>query len=176
MMTLEDIRAAPINPAIAREAYDQACKRLADVLDTKKAFEQKAFTLFTGYVTVSLALIGVGGALLAHDGISHFVIPFWMSGALFVLGAICFVLALMDSEYGSLASSPDMWLNKGTIDGDDTVLATMLAYITFYHFDRIAKSVSGNNRKARLIRIGILLGTAAPFVLMLAFLFPYLLL
>jgi hypothetical protein len=30
----------------------------------------------------------------------------------------CFVLALMDEQYGAVASHPDMWQNKGTIDGD----------------------------------------------------------
>ena len=53
-MTLEEIERSQVNLDIAREAFDQASKRLADMLDTKKAFEQKAFTLFNGYLTLSL--------------------------------------------------------------------------------------------------------------------------
>ena len=40
-MTLEEIERSQVNLDIAREAFDQASKRLADMLDTKKAFEQK---------------------------------------------------------------------------------------------------------------------------------------
>ncbi|MGH6847436.1 MAG: hypothetical protein ACREC0_08345 [Methylocella sp.] len=127
MMTLEEIRAAAINPVVAREAYDQTSKRLADVLDTKKTYEQKAFTLFNGYVAVSLGLFGVGGAVFTHYGISKLVLPFWCSGAFFVTGALLFVLALLDAKYGAVASSPDMWLSKGIIDGKDEIVPLMLA-------------------------------------------------
>ena len=99
-MTLDEIRAATISPLVARKAYDHASKRLADILEIKKAYEQKAFTLFNGYVTISLALIGVAGALLAHHGLAHLALPFLGAGALFVIGAIYFVLALMDTTYG----------------------------------------------------------------------------
>jgi len=64
MMTLEEIRASRINPLVVKEAHDQASKRLADVLDTKKTFEQKAFILFNAYIALALALFGVGGMLL----------------------------------------------------------------------------------------------------------------
>jgi hypothetical protein len=76
------------------------------------------------------------------------------------------VLALMDDRYGALASNPDMWLNRGTIDGDDTALPRMLAYVAFYHQERIDQSNSANNKKATHIRYGILLGLAAPIVLL----------
>ncbi|MGH8511312.1 MAG: hypothetical protein ACREU8_08015, partial [Gammaproteobacteria bacterium] len=98
-------------------------KRLSDVLDVKKAYEQKAFTLFNGYVTISLALIGVGGTLFTHYGLPRLALPFWGAGAFFVVGAICFVLALKDTTYGFLASSPDMWLTSGIIDGNDRAVS-----------------------------------------------------
>jgi hypothetical protein len=41
-------------------------------------------------VTISLALIGVAGALLAHHGLAHLALPFLGAGALFVIGAIYF--------------------------------------------------------------------------------------
>jgi hypothetical protein len=171
MMTLDEIRTATINPLAAREAYDQASKRLADILDIKKAYEQKAFTLFNGYVTISLGLIGVGVALFTHPELARLALPFWGAGTLYVIGAICFVLALKDRTYGLLASSPDMWLTNGVIDGDDRAVSLMLAYITFYHFERIEKSTSGNDKKAALIRLGIYVGVISPFVLLGLFLF-----
>ncbi len=172
MMTLEEIRTAKINPVIAREAYEQASKRLEDTLDTKKAYEQKAFTLFSGYVTVSLALFGVGGAIFKDQGLTQLVTPFWISGLLYITGAICFVTALVDTQYGALASHPNMWLNKGILDGDDSILPLMMSYITFYHQERIDTSVASNERKAIRIRIGIGLGVAGPILLFLWFTLP----
>jgi len=128
MMTLKEIERSNVNKDVAREAYEQAAKRLTDALETKKSYEQKAFTLFNAYLTISLALFGVGSALYKDDGFAFPVIAFWVCGGIFVFGAVFFVLALMDERYGALASSPDMWLNRGTIDGDDTVLPRMLAW------------------------------------------------
>jgi hypothetical protein len=172
MMTLEEIRAATINPAVAKEAYDQAAKRLGDALDTRKTYEQKAYTLFNGYMTASLALLGVGGAIFKEQGVNHLVLPFWVAGMMFVLGAILFVLSLSDRDYGAIASEPSMWLNKGTIDGGEDVLPLMLAYITYYHQERINVSMANNLRKARLIRSGIILAIIAPFVLFAIFMIP----
>jgi hypothetical protein len=66
-----------------------------------------------------------------------------------------------------------MWLNHGTIDGDDSVLPFMLSYITFYHKERISKSTKENKRKAFKIRVGIELGTSALFVLLILFLLQW---
>ena len=93
------------------------------------------------------------------------MIAFWVCGGIFVLSAAFFVVALMDDHYGALASNPDMWLNRGTIDGDDTVLPRMLAYVTFYHQERIDQSNAANGAKALHIRYGILIGLTAPIVL-----------
>jgi hypothetical protein len=166
MMTLNELQTANINPLIVREAYDQATQRLADTLNTKTAFEQKAFTLFGGYLTISLALFGAGSAVYNSRELQHLVLPFWIAGIMFVAGASFFMLALKDKVYGALASHPSMWLNPGTIDGPDTVLPTMLAYITFYHQARIDTSEAMNLEKARWIRFGIYVGLAAPFIFM----------
>jgi hypothetical protein len=165
MMTLKEIERSNVNKEVAREAYEQATKRLMDALETKKSYEQKAFTLFNAYLTISLALFSVGGALYKDSGFAFPVIAFWVCGGIFVLGAAFFVLALMDDRYGALASNPDMWLNHGTIDGDDTVLPRMLAYVTFYHQERIDQSNAANSSKALHIRYGILIGLSAPIVL-----------
>jgi hypothetical protein len=170
MMTLDELQRAHINLTIVREAYDHADKRLADTLDTKKAFEQKAFTLFGGYLTISLALFGAGGAVASSPSLKYLLTPFWGTGAVLVIGTIFFLLALTDKQYGALASHPDMWLNKGTIDGPDSVLPTMLSYITFYMAERIDVSVAMNRKKADWIRWGIYAGIASPLAFGLFFL------
>ena len=170
MMTLSEIQAAKVNPLIAREAYEQAAKRLADVLDTKNKYEQKAFALFSGYLTLALALFGVASAIIKDGGLNQLAVGLLAAGALLMAGAICFILALLDRQYGSIGSSPDMWLEKGTIDGDDAVLAKMLAYITYYHQERIDVSIAANLVKATRIRLGIFVGICSPLAIVAALL------
>lgn len=166
MMSLEEIRDANVNLAVAREALSQANARLSDVLDTKKTFEQKAFTLFNGYLTVSLALFGVGGAIYKTDGLTHTVQSFWITALLVLLGVVLFVLALRGGKYGALGSNPSMWLNSGTIDGAENVaLPHMIAYVAWHHESRIDTSIRQNNRKAHLINWGVWIGAAAPVLL-----------
>jgi hypothetical protein len=68
MLTLEELGQASISAEIAREAYNHASERLADVLDTKKVFEQKAQAFFAGYITLALALFGYAAALMSDGG------------------------------------------------------------------------------------------------------------
>ncbi len=164
MMTLDEIKAARINPAIAREAYSQASQRLADALATKTGHEQKAFGLLTGYVTVSLALFSVFGFLAGSEN-DALAPPFLVAGFMFVLGAAILVVSIWDSDYGTLGSDPKMWLEAGIIDGNDAVLSTMLAYVVYHHAQRIEISANSNRAKARRIRLGIGVGVVALLVL-----------
>lgn len=78
-----------------------------------------------------------------------------------------YAIGLAIQRIGYLAMEfTNMWLNRGTIDGDDTVLPRMLAYVTYYHQERIDQSIAANAKKALHIRYGILLGIAAPIVLL----------
>ena len=140
---------------MAKEAYLQAEKRLTDVLDLKKTIEQKATAFFGAYLSASLALIGIGGAIFKDHGIGGKSLPFFLTGLIFIAGAVVFMLALKDRRYGFLGSPPDMWLNKGVIDGEDTALDAMYAYLAFYHADRISVSIASNRRKMALIRQGM---------------------
>jgi hypothetical protein len=170
MMTLAEIRDASVSLPVCREAYEQAAIRLADVLDTKKTHEQKAYALFTGYVTLTLALLGAAGAIYSNDTYTVLSIALGVAGAAFALGAICFVLSLDVNLYGAAGSDPSMWLVKGTVDGDQDHLARMLACITFHHQKRIDQSIRSNERKAGWIKVGIILGAAGPFLLAFVFL------
>ena len=108
MLDLDQLKQATINPAVAKEIHAQAEKRLVDVLDTKKAIEQKASTFFSAYITVSLALFGIGGAIFKEHGLGGRALPFFIAGVVFVVGAFTFMLALKDERYGFLGSPPDI--------------------------------------------------------------------
>jgi hypothetical protein len=164
MMTLAELQQAKIHPQVAKEAFDQVSQRLADVLAVKSAYEQKAFVLLTGYITVAVALFSVGGALTDH-ALQDLKWGMWTSGAAFVVGSWCLVASLLDDNYGMLASAPDMWLRKGVIDGDDSALPAMHAYLTFYHQNRLEKSERANNLKAVRVRAGIVIGILGPIFL-----------
>lgn len=167
MLSLQELRVSSINPEIAREAYQQAEKRLADALETKKSFEQKAFTLFGAYTTISFALMGVAGSRFEDDGWSRMVLALGSAGLLLLVGAALFVLvvlALRERAYGTLGSNPEMWLCRDTIDGPDAALPLMLTYLTFHHQERIKASISSNDSMAGLIRWGICTGVFAPVV------------
>jgi hypothetical protein len=170
MLTIEEIRASKINPSIAKEAYLQSEKKMQDLLEIKKTFEQKAFFLFNAYTAMALALFGVAGTLYNTGAIPGHVWPFAVTGLLFVAGAALFVFALLDANYGSLGSSPSMWLTRGIIDGGDRALPLMLAYLTFHHKNRITESIRSNDSKAKLIRYGIFIGLASPVFLLAALL------
>ena len=94
---------------------------------------------------------------------------FFWSGLVFVAGAWCFIVALKSGQYAAVGSTPEMWLNRGTIDGDDNAVAAMLAYITFHHSERITICVRGNERKAKWIDAGIYLGPFAPIVFLVLY-------
>ena len=164
-MTLEELRSANINPLVAREAHEQATKRLADVLETKKAYEQKAFALFSGFLTVTLGFIAGGVALTKDGAIGGMALALWVAGVVSGVGALFLMLALLDKAYGAVASDPKMWLLRDIIDGPDERLALMLAYVTYYHQERIDKSVEANAGKAIWIRRAIVAGFLTPIAL-----------
>ena len=96
-------------------------------------------------------------------------LPFFIAGVVFVLGAFIFMLALKDQRYGFLGSPPDMWLNKGMIDGENRALDAMYAYLAFYHTERIAVSIESNKSKMWLVRCGMWIGLAATAIFALSF-------
>ena len=170
MLTLQELQTSTINPSVAREAYTQVDRHLLDILDVRKSFEQKAATLMSAYITISVALFGIGGAIFKDSGATEKVLPFFGTGLVFIAGAGFFIAALKAGAYAALGSTPEMWLNRGTIDGADSALPAMLAYITFHHSERIALCAEGNKRKARWIDAGIFLGPIAPIVFLILFL------
>jgi len=170
MMTLEQIQASNINLDMAREALTQADKRLADTLANKDALERKAAALFGGYVTGALALTGVGATMFKEDGLDNpMSLVFLMAGGFLLAGLIVLAFVFYDRQYGALGSDPEIWLQPGTMDVQNsaTALPHMLAYQTYHHLARIAAGQKANSKKVDLLQWAIFFGIAAPLSLAL---------
>lgn len=166
MMTLGELQGISINPEVARVAYEHAEKRLTDALATKASHEQKAFALLAACVTVSLAAFGVAGIAMARtDHWESMGLPFFFAGGAYSAGAVLALLALNTRTYGSIGSDPSMWLTPGIIDGGEKALPAMLAYLTYFHHDRIVQSAQSNQLKAKLIWWCVMVGVASPVIL-----------
>ena len=170
MLTLAELRVSQINPRIAEVAYEHAAKRLDDVLETKKSFEDKALALMGAYITVSLASFGAVGLYLKEPDMKSFCVSFSIAGAMFAVGAVAFLMAIPAKQYGARASAPEMWLVPGILDGEDDILPYMMSCIARFHHDRIKLSQRANEEKASFLRAGILIGIFAPFIALLVLL------
>lgn len=167
MLTLDEIREITINHAVAREAHDQASQRLADSLETKKGFEQKALVLFGAYITLALALFGAVAVVMKGGAPVVSPWPFAVAGVFYVIGAGVLVWVLLDQDYGALGSAPEFWLQRGTLNGDASALPRLLAYLTYYHHERIAAAHASNESKRAGLRVAIFLGVGGPIALVL---------
>jgi hypothetical protein len=169
MMTLKELQSSTINGVVSREAYTQVDRHLQDILDVRKSFEQKATNLMGAYNTISLALFGIGVTIFKDSATVTNMWPTLGAGFVFFVGALCFIAAIKSGDYAAVGSTPEMWLNRGTIDGNDNAVAAMLTYITFHHSKRIEICNKGNRRKANWIDVGIYLGPIAPVVFLILF-------
>ena len=168
MLSLEELERAAVHGETAKEALAQSERRLGEVLETKKASEQKATTLLAAYVTLSVALVGAAAGVYREGHTLAKSLPFAFSATLFVTGAIVLVAALRGREYGNLGSTPDMWLRTGRIDGDDASLARMRAYLVHHYANRIAVSIKSNEAKHRLLNAGMIVGLGAVVAFLVA--------
>jgi hypothetical protein len=165
LMSLDEIWAAKnINKEVVREAYSQVSQLLADMLEAKRTFDQKALSLFTAYVTVALAPFGLAvGAANAASPIHDMFGPLCGIGVLFSIGAFLFVAALRDADYGMLGSAPGTWLREDVLqsDNDDMVHRVMASVVRRYQ-ERLVISAQSNASKTLLIRAGMIVGALAP--------------
>lgn len=169
MLSLKQLQSGKVNEAVAREAYIQVDRYLTDILATRNLYDQKATALMSAFITISLALFGIGGAIFQKNVADVTAVPFFASGIIFLLGAGFFIAALKAGTFGAVGSTPEMWLSKGVIDGRKNAVAHMLAYLVYYHSERIEISVRGNRLKSRLIGTGIVIGANGPLIFMLLF-------
>jgi hypothetical protein len=170
MLTLEELQSSNINPAVAREAFAQTDRYLVDILGIRDSYEQKAANFMGAYITISVALFGIGGAIFKDSGLPTRVWPFFAAGLVFIVGAGCFIAAIKAGTYAALGSTPEMWLTRGVIDGEENAVPAMLAYLTYYHSERIETSIRSNKYKAIWIDAGIAFGALGPLIFLLLFL------
>lgn len=170
MLTKEEIGSLAVNLEVAREAHKDVEKRLIDVLDVRKTVEQKATTLFGFYITIALALFGVGGALLRETSLNLSAWPFMAAGGVFVAGAVCFIWANWPMTYGFLGSNPSMWLVRGRVDGGPEALADMLAFLVHDQEIKIKVSWASNAQKVLALRCGMAAAPVGAAVLMIGLL------
>jgi hypothetical protein len=173
MLTDNEIRSLDVGLEVAKEAFAQAEKLLQDVLETKRSFEQRASTLFTAYVTISLALFGIGGTLLRDAGSVHRAVPFLLAGLVFVMGAQFFVWALRPAEYGNLGSDPSEWLKPDTLTSGEGEIAKTYACLVRAYDTRIDVSEKSNTLKRRLLSAGMWCGIAGTFTLLGVFIYVW---
>ena len=162
-----------LNPEVAKEALVQTEKRLADVLDVRKSTEQKAQALFTAYVTLSIALFGIGGALVREVATRPIGWPFLAAGMFLLLGGGVLVFTQKGAEYGYLGTAPVVWLQAGTIDGGEQALPLVLASTVLDHEKRINGSLVSNRRKRVMMYAGMVCGLVAATTLATGLIFVW---
>lgn len=168
MLTLDEIRKSDIDKDFAREILSQAEKRLADLIDAKKAIDTKATALFAAYVTLATATFGVGSALLRNAVSADGAWPFFAAGSIFAFGALVFVWTIRPAPFGYLGSTPRMWLTEGWSGTSGAGMAHMLAYTAAYYQDRIDLSDAANATRYRLFTFGMSVGLAGAAIFAVA--------
>jgi hypothetical protein len=150
-MSWDDLHNVVVNPNIARELHDQAVRLLEDVLSTKEQFQSTALVLMCVYLPIAAYLLG-----FQAQSVGLFI-----AGLFFAAGVLCFSLVLSPAMYGSLGTSPDVWLREDIVSGDDQKLAKMLAYVGVFISGRLKVSVAANRRKSSQLKLGMLAGVLA---------------
>jgi hypothetical protein len=59
---------------------------------------------------------------------------------------------------------PDTWLQPGVLEGDDDMRGYVLANVLFDYQDSIRVSSESNDRKAKLVTIGLGVGMTSPIL------------
>lgn len=170
LMTPEEIQACTVQPDVAKEAYAQVEKRLTDLLETKKSFEQRASTLLTGFSALALALVGAGGAFFTSQplvGHAPKYLPFaFFAAAIPMIWAVWYMVrAQQPISAGLLGSTPDFWLRPGVIDAPGNVVPAVQAYVVYYMADRINTTERANSVREMLLLDGCMRALAAAAVL-----------
>jgi hypothetical protein len=150
VLNLDEIKKLKtINAEIVREALNQAEKRLTDLLDLKKQVEERANNLLKFFSTLTIAGVSAASYLQAknHEAFIFFGVFASFSAVSMILLSFTF----RGSVYGTMGSTPSMWLESKVLRGNKKTLTKMLAYITYYYQNRIDKSKRSNETKIRLV-------------------------
>jgi hypothetical protein len=170
VLTVEELGKLTINPSAAREACNQAEKRLADIIATSAGYETKAGALFSVYITIALATLGGSGAFLGIRDKVSLVISLGLTGVVFVVGALFLAMVFRARMFGFLGSDPEVWLHADVLEGTEQTIGYNLAFITRDYVDRIRRSEATNDIKQWWIEAAIWVGVSGPAVFAIAML------
>jgi len=150
---------------------DCAKERLADLLDTKKAFEEKAINLFKsqiGIASIMLALTKTGILQISEPNINFVIFSF----IVFIIGAVLSLLSLQVNAYGAFGEHPIDFLQKEVMT-DKKALNELLLFMLHSHIERINISEESNKIKVSYIKasIWLILIATAPLVTLMFNLF-----
>jgi len=159
MMNIEELQKAKLNPRIVDEAFKESEKHLMEILECRKEFDSKAFTLLTGYLTAIAVFLSLkGSGILMHSA------TLFLGASVFslLLGSISLFFSLLGLNYGFLGSDPESWLRKSVVDSsDDAELTRMKAYLTFDRQKHIENGGKNNRHKLLFLEAGIVFGIIA---------------
>jgi hypothetical protein len=163
-ITSDELLTGDLYLPTVREAASQVDKRLADLLDTKKTFDQRAIALLGPSVSLAVALAGASGLAVLSSN-PEIVAALAASSICMTLAAVACVLSLQVRNYGAQGADPAHWLKPGTLTGSDVELAQALAELIWHHRERINDSTTSNDSKRLWFTCATCLAIAAPVVL-----------
>lgn len=173
LLSLDQLSKAAIDPEVAKEAYAQVEKRLADLLETKKSFETRAASMLASFVSIELALMATAIALLnsgilkgTMEGLPYVL---FLTAVPLVYATFTLCEALLPTHYGNLGASPEIWLQQGIMDQPISV-AHMQSYAIFHMAKRIDMTEASNNAKAECLKTAAWISAATPIVFTVLFL------
>jgi len=159
MLKLEEIQKIEINIDIVQDGLKFAEQKLTDVLQTKESLDQKAFSLLRAYVLI-LGLSCLSIYYLCANGLFDSNLFYAFSAILssIMIGILCLSCSICALKYGTQGRSPDTYLQPDILDGNERVRATVLGYILHGYQKRIGASCQSNEKKSKLINLGIFFG------------------
>ena len=153
MMKIEDIAKINVNINVVRTLLDQCEKRLTSMLETSKALEAKATTIFNLYFVCIAAIFSLD-AISPQAIVEHLI---W-SVCTLIIGIVMLTITLIPRLYGNLGAEPKEWLKEDVLTMNDDNLAVYLAYYAHHYQNRINVSAKSNKKKIILLYFGIVSG------------------
>lgn len=159
--TWDELKTWKLNLDVVRQAHADVCALHDDILDSKNSFEGKALTLLQVYITLATGAFGAS-YVVSDDTINPLAIALFCLGWIFALGCFFCLRVISAHAYGARGSSPEIWLAKDKLTGDEQMLPLMLAYLTTEIQARIERSYNANCKKEKNLHKAIVTGVAAP--------------
>lgn len=168
MLTQDELRNLNITQTIADQGFEQVNARLQWALGIRRQIVERAINLLKIFLTLALAVVSVGAALVRSSDFEMAFWPFLLGLSPLYVASACMAGALVDRAQGSLGSSAEWWLRRGVIDGDEVEKAYLTACLIHNMEGRVKASANSNAISIRFIRYGICVALLTPIALLLA--------